>query len=222
MVLDKKFERTKSSPCLSMTTNRLDDSILQVVEMELKRMRSSELKPKVCTKLFPRHSSDPSIIGSSIDINSSDPELHIRSSTMDQPLESTVNSDSEIVLPVVSKENLVNQSSKIDTSVRTVRINVPLELKIAPLTMKQCTTPKFVKLTKFDMKKLVPISKEDIKIKLPSASPTVSSLTPIKKSNITYLTKIPTKKISPGDTFKAIKVGNTFQLVPIERKSDKN
>lgn len=201
------------------SSDRLDDSILQVVEMELKRMKSSELKPKVCTKLFPRHSSDPSLTDSSLGIDSSNLDVYIEPpSTKVEQLETTLNSN--IVLPIVSKENLVNKSSKTDTSVRTVRINVPVDIKIAPFTMKQCTTPKFVTLTKLDMKKLVPISKDDIKLKLPSICSIDSNLKPAQKPNITYLTKIPTKKISPGDTFKAIKVGNTFQLVPIERKSD--
>ncbi|XP_012260402.2 transcription factor E2F8-like [Athalia rosae] len=58
---DEKFGRTMSSPCLDTDRplDRLDDSILQVAEMELERLKSSEQpKPKVCIKLFPRHNSE--------------------------------------------------------------------------------------------------------------------------------------------------------------------
>lgn len=81
------------------------------------------------------------------------------------------------------------------------------------------------------MKKLVPVSKEDIRIKLaasnakatvpPAATQTSNAASgSSQKPNIAILTRIPNKKISPGDTFRAVKVGDTFQLVPIERKSD--
>ncbi|KAJ8676318.1 hypothetical protein QAD02_012105 [Eretmocerus hayati] len=218
---ETKFQRTQSSPCLSTAKGRmsdmLDDSILQVVEMELERMKSSELKPRVCTKLFPRHNSDSCILPSSaytdISTASENSESNADASTSSGHL-----SDSPIALPVVSKENLVNQSTEVVTPARTLRINVPVELKITPVTVQQCSTPKFVRLTNLDLKKLVPISKESIQLKMPTTKPASAQTNP--KSNIAILTQIPSRKISPGDTFKAIKVGNTFQLVPFESKSD--
>ncbi|XP_011498340.1 PREDICTED: transcription factor E2F8-like [Ceratosolen solmsi marchali] len=222
---DNKFNRTQSSSNLSKSEtrslDRLDDSILQVVEMELKRMKSNEHKPKVCTKLFPRHNSDSCISPSKEDINLGSAKLDNVASTIPEVLQIST-TDSPVALPVVSKENLVNESCKLVTPIRTVRINVPLELKITPFKLQECNTPKFVKLTNFDMKKLVPISKEDIKIKLASVNSTEKVQNPIHKPNVAIMTQIPIKKISAGDIFKAIKVGNTFQLVPIEHKSDSN
>lgn len=221
LMTDNKFERTQSSPCLSTrkirTLDRLDDSILQVVEMELKRMKSSEHKPKVCTKLFPRHNSDSCILPSNLDVDmpSAEENQDIASTSTDE-LKSASNTPT--ALPVVSKENLVNESQKLITPIRTVRINVPLEVKIASFPMQQRGTPKFVKLTNFDMKKLMPVSKEDIRIKLSSVNQS-PNLT--QKSNVTILTQVSNNKISPGDTFRAIEVtGNTMKLVPIKQKSD--
>lgn len=213
-----KFERTKSSPCLSSaksrSSDRLDDSILQVVEMELKRMKSSENKPKVCTKLFPRHNSDSSIPPLKVELSVTSAESSDAAPCSTDHSYSSANLP--MTLPVVSKENLVHDASNTGTPIRTVRINVPLELKIAPINLQPSSTPKFVKLTNFDMKKLVPISKNDIKFKLPPGVQTPST----SKPNVAILTQIPTKKISAGDIFKAIKVGNTFQLIPIKKKSD--
>ena len=200
-------------------------------------MKSSENKPKVCTKLFPRHNSDSCISPSKLDTSTTDSEESLRSivaSTSDeQPSSSILDSSISpppITLPVVSKENhLVSEAQKLSvasTSIRTLRINVPLELKIAPFSALQhhqrMGQPKFIKLTNFDMKKLVPISKEDLRIKLP-LQPTVqvtSSCATVQKPNIAILAEMPNKKICPGDTFRAVKVGNTFQLVPLERMSD--
>jgi hypothetical protein len=189
--------------------------------MELKRMKSSEHKPKVCTKLFPRHNSADSCISpTKNDTNLASGMLENVASTSEVISNSTT--DSPVALPVVSKENLVNKSCKFVTPIRTVRINVPLELKITPFKLQECNTPKFVKLTNFDMKKLVPISKEDIKIKLATVNSSDKVQNSSPKPNVAIMTQIPIKKISPGDIFKAIKVGNTFQLVPIEHKSDSN
>ncbi|XP_058788755.1 transcription factor E2F8-like [Phymastichus coffea] len=212
-----KFERTQSSPCLNSPKCRSVDRmepILQAVNMELKRIKCSENKPKVCTKLFPRHNSDSCISPLQIDISSSSTETSdVASNSTDHSYSST---NLSMTPPIVSKENLVNNTSNTVTPVRTLRINVPVELKIAPITLQPSTTPKFVKLTNFDMRKLVPISKEDIKLKLPPGVQTPST----SKPNVAIFTQIPTKKISAGDIFKAIKVGNTFQLIPIKKKND--
>ncbi|XP_046486173.1 transcription factor E2F8-like [Neodiprion pinetum] len=67
---DEKFGRTMSSPCLDndRPSERLDDSILQVAEMELERLKSSEqpAKSKVCVKLFPRHNSESCVTATQV------------------------------------------------------------------------------------------------------------------------------------------------------------
>ncbi|XP_032457585.1 E2F family member 8 isoform X3 [Nasonia vitripennis] len=207
---DTKFERTQSSPCLSTgkarISDRLDDSILQVAEMELKRIKSSERKPKVRTNLFPRHNSDSLI-----------PPLKLEFDMTNAEELSNVVSTSSTVLPVVSKENLVKESQKVITPIPTVRIVVPPNVNRASFPLTKCGTPKFMKLTKLDMKKLIPISKEDIRLRLSSVNQSPNLM---QKPNIAIVTQIPNNRISPGDTFKAIEVDNTLKLVLIKQKGD--
>ncbi|OXU19890.1 hypothetical protein TSAR_009161 [Trichomalopsis sarcophagae] len=217
---DTKFERTQSSPCLSTgkarISDRLDDSILQVAEMELKRIKSSEHKPKVRTNLFPRHNSDSLIppLKLEFDMTNAEELPNVASTSTDK---SITMSDAPTVLPVVSKENLVNESQKVITPIPTVRIVVPPNVNRASFPLSKCGTPKFMKLTKLDMKKLVPISKEDIRLRLSSVNESPNLM---HKPNIAIVTQIPNNRISPGDTFKAIEVDNTLKLVLIKQKGD--
>lgn len=243
------------------TGDKLDESILQVAEMELKKIKSIEVKkPKVCTKLFPRHNSESYISPSRLlqsprkqilqNVQNSSPfsspkkstnstidsrilspkklnyniDPRILSPKKTNTLESKSNATiisnqmesiitSPILFPVVSKENLVTDTHSTISPVRTVRINVPLDLKIASYTVKKRTSPKFVKLNSTDLKKLVPVF----------TSPSTATSTVCSDDsdpNVTLYTQIPVKQISSGDTFRAIKIGNTVQLVPIEQTRD--
>ncbi|XP_014204845.1 transcription factor E2F7-like [Copidosoma floridanum] len=230
---DSKLERTYSSPCFNSTRGNgpsikyQDDPLFRVVEMEYKRMKFSENKPKVCTTLFPRHSSDSCISPTKIE----DSPQKAKDSNVVETTPAVSNESSNLItiLPMVRNDNLVSepQSSNISdinvTPIGTVRINVPLELKITPIALQQ-KTPKFVKLSKLDLKKLVPVSHEDIKIKLASMKPvavTATTTSTTTRPNVPILTRIPTKDISPGEIYacQAIKVGDTVQFVPIKNNS---
>ncbi|XP_043267251.1 transcription factor E2F7-like [Venturia canescens] len=84
--------------------------------------------------------------------------------------------------------------------------------KIEPKTK----APKIISLTNFDPKKLIPIKRSDLKISLTPVNPIVlgNRGTP----GFAILTRIPAPIVSPGDTFKAVKIGNTLQLVPIKNE----
>lgn len=186
--------------------------------MELERMRSNEQKPKVCTKLFPRHNSDPCTLPKEVLVPSR--TVHEPSATVSNP--HTLLPNPPIQLPVVSEENLVNMQGNLNSSVSTVRINVPVDIKIGHYSLQKTHSPKFVKLSNFNMKKLVPVSRNEI-LQL-AASNVTANISPFSSptSNVTFLAKIPIEQISPGDTFKAVKVGNTFQLVPVENHGENN
>lgn len=84
------------------------------------------------------------------------------------------------------------------------------QYKIEPKTK----APKIISLTNFDPKKLIPIKRSDLKISLTPVNPIV--LDNCGSSGFAILTRIPAPIVSPGDTFKAVKIGNTLQLVPIK------
>ncbi|XP_015597824.1 transcription factor E2F8 isoform X1 [Cephus cinctus] len=304
---DESFMRTKSSPCLDTngrSSERLNDSILRVAEMELKKLRSSErTKPKVCTKLFPRHNSDSCISATQIIPNiqnySNGSTSSLNSLLYDQS-GSKVQSNSTALVLLSSKENLhennqhyivttetmksaanVEISPRPDSSqVRTIHpqreaegsktkpamlkildYNIVSQVKDAtnvsyksPVTDVSTTTSnikkivkrrpynvrsnvnslKLVNLANFDAKKLVPIKPSDLRISVTTVStPTSTVITPsplptvifespnIGNASFSILTGIPAQVLSPGDTFKAVKVGNTVQLVQVYDDSSK-
>lgn len=106
-----------SSPCLE----RLDDSILQVAEMELEKLKSSEQqKSKACVKLFPRHNSESCVrstqaSGELVSLRSPDSNsienFSFKSSdksTINKKIDSTVRREP---LATFGNENLVEKSA---------------------------------------------------------------------------------------------------------------
>ncbi|XP_015597841.1 E2F transcription factor-like E2FE isoform X2 [Cephus cinctus] len=181
---DESFMRTKSSPCLDTngrSSERLNDSILRVAEMELKKLRSSErTKPKV--------------------------------------------------------KDATNVSYKSPvTDVSTTTSNIKKIVKRRPYNVRSnVNSLKLVNLANFDAKKLVPIKPSDLRISVTTVStPTSTVITPsplptvifespnIGNASFSILTGIPAQVLSPGDTFKAVKVGNTVQLVQVYDDSSK-
>lgn len=105
-------------------------------------------------------------------------------------------------------------SSGNGSSIEAKKISGVTHCKIDP----QAKPPKKISLTSFDPKKLIPIKRSDLRISL-------TPVNPIRFDNnngspgFAILTRIPTPIVSPGDTFKAVKVGNTLQLVPIKNET---
>ncbi|KAH0557869.1 transcription factor E2F8-like [Cotesia glomerata] len=99
--------------------------------------------------------------------------------------------------------------------------------------LSQPKTTRVINLTKIDPNKLIPIKKSDIKFSLAEQTyskpivmqqqvqPADNTVNLGNNSGYAMLTRIQAATVSPGDTFKAIKVGNTLQLVPINSSNDK-
>ena len=165
------------------------------------------MKPKVCTKLFPRHNSD-SIIPSPITSSFSKTNNFTSATVTTQTFHDI---KSPILIPLVSKENIVKDSNNLNSPISTVRINVPVDIKFSPYSLPQNATPKILKINNFDVANCSSVCQSDT-INLTSLN--TLATTPISnKSNVTYIT--PIKPISAGDTFKAYKIGNTLQLIQI-------
>ncbi|KAK0183009.1 hypothetical protein PV327_001088 [Microctonus hyperodae] len=109
---------------------------------------------------------------------------------------------------IITKNLITNDTSHVAKIAR-----YKVEPKIKP--------PKIINLANFDPKKLIPIKRSDLKLLTPGNR---VAMTKVNSSNTSYamLTRIQAPVVSPGDTFKAIKVGNTLQLVPIKDHSAEN
>lgn len=100
--------------------------------------------------------------------------------------------------------------------------NIPKIGKIARYKLESgLKSPKVINLANFDPKKLIPIKRSDLRISFASGKKIETINTP-NRTGYAMLTRIQAPVVSPGDTFKAIKVGNTLQLVPIKDKSINN
>lgn len=92
---------------------------------------------------------------------------------------------------------------------------------IARYKIDKTSKPKVINLSNFDPKKLIPIQRSDIKLSLAPVTPIVLDNTSSNNS-FAILTRIQAPIVSPGDTFKAVKIGNTLQLVPMRKCNNNN
>uniref|UniRef100_A0A0C9QLW1 TGIF2LX protein n=1 Tax=Fopius arisanus TaxID=64838 RepID=A0A0C9QLW1_9HYME len=89
-------------------------------------------------------------------------------------------------------------------------------------TSENISKPKVINLSNFDPKKLIPIKRSDIKLSLAPVTPVVLENSSNNNSSFAILTRIQAPVVSPGDTFKAVKIGNTLQLVPMRKSNTDN
>ena len=239
---ESSFVRTHSSPCLdeskSRALERMDDSILRVAEMELEKLNSiQDFKPKACTKLFSRYNSDSCISKDNHEKKTIDSTIESKRTVTNVPhlIVSKENVFTATASPLqVSTASLVTRP--MSDTVKTVKTVKTLARKLVPLRKSaspicapttlvtrvthykiepKAKLPKIVNLTCFDPKKLIPIKRSDLNISLTPINPIV--IDPTRTPGFAILTRIPAPSIvSPGDTFKAVKVGNTLQLVPLK------
>ncbi|XP_063985798.1 transcription factor E2F8-like isoform X2 [Diachasmimorpha longicaudata] len=103
--------------------------------------------------------------------------------------------------------------------------SVPKFRTIQPTIGSEKTSqPKVINLSNFDPKKLIPIKRSDLKLSLAPVTPVVMDNYTNHNNNSSFaiLTRIQAPIVSPGDTFKAVKIGNTLQLVPMRKSNTDN
>lgn len=128
-------------------------------------MKSSDVKPKVCTKLFSRHNSDSRILSSSANDNFSTPKSSENSKVKECSTEgftllksqSCKGFDTPSPLSVIKNESLVTETCEFIKPMKKFKINTPAGLKIASPANQQIMEG--LKFTNLDSKKclLVPI-----------------------------------------------------------------
>ncbi|XP_015113365.1 transcription factor E2F8 [Diachasma alloeum] len=95
---------------------------------------------------------------------------------------------------------------------RTIQPTIPSE---------KTSQPKVINLSSFDPKKLISIKRSDIKLSLAPVTPVVleNYSNNNNTSSFAIITTIKAPIVSPGDTFEAVKIGDTLQLVPMRKNN---
>ncbi|XP_008560220.1 transcription factor E2F7 [Microplitis demolitor] len=136
-----------------------------------------------------------------------------------------------------------NSSSSNNNSIKKILVPKAVDVdssnarvtKVARYKIGQTKPTRVINLTKIDPNKLIPIKRSDFKFSFADVKPLVvqqhdhhqqqvidNTINLNNNSGYAMLTRIQATSVSPGDTFKAIKVGNTLQLVPLNSSNNNN
>lgn len=100
--------------------------------------------------------------------------------------------------------------------IKEITSDNPRTVKIAPHKIQPKTySRKFVNLANFDATKLIPVKPSDFKFNATQLQPVIVENPSPANTSYALLTQVQTHNLSPGDLFKAVRVGNTLQLVPL-------